>query len=166
MKKHGDSKIKSSLRFAVNVIIALFMLTAAIIVILFLFGIRAYIVRTGSMEPEIKTGSICLVDHRADLSDIKCGDIITFRVSDDTAVTHRVVRIEDGRIYTMGDANNVEDEGTVTSDNFIGKCIFDIPGLGDAVRFIRSPYGIITAAMLIILLIAADHILDNNKSEE
>ncbi|MBQ9894323.1 MAG: signal peptidase I [Eubacterium sp.] len=166
MKKHGDNTIRKALRFAVNSIIILFIAAAVVIVILLLFRVHVYIVKTGSMEPEIKTGSICFVDHKADLSDIKCGDVITFRVSEGTAVTHRVVRIQDDRLYTKGDANNVEDEDAVTSENFIGKCVFDIPGLGKIVRFIRSPYGILATLMLIILLITADHILEKDIKDE
>lgn len=163
MKKRGGSTLRKILRFAVNGVIALFAVIAAAIVLLLIFGIRAYVVRTGSMEPEIKTGSICFVDSRAEFADIKQGDIITFSVSG-TAVTHRAVRIEDGCVYTKGDANNTEDEEAVTQESFIGKCVFNIPMIGNAVRFLRSPYGIVAVVMLIILLIAGDHLLDRKET--
>lgn len=164
MKKRGGSTLRKILRFAVNGVIALFAVNAAAIVLLLIFGIRAYVVRTGSMEPEIKTGSICFVDSRAEFADIKQGDVITFSVSKGTAVTHRAVRIEDGCVYTKGDANNAEDEEAVTQESFIGKCVFNIPMIGNAVRFLRSPYGIVAVVMLIILLIAGDHLLDRKET--
>lgn len=166
MKKHGDKALGKVLRFAVNGAITLFAATAAAIAVMLICGIRLYVVRTGSMEPEIKTGSLCFVDHRAELSSIKCGDIITFSTSDGTAVTHRAVRTENGSIITKGDANNAEDENAVTSDNFIGKCIFNIPQLGKAVQFLRSPWGIAASVSMIVLLISADQLIDKKKLSE
>jgi len=110
------------------------------------------------------TGSICLVDQKAKVSDIKTGDIITFRISERTVVTHRAVRIRDGMIYTKGDANNTEDEEAVTSEELVGKCILSIKGAGKVLKALRSPLGIVSAAMLIVILIAADHILDNDDT--
>ena len=60
-----------------------------------LCGYRFFIVRSGSMTPTIKTGSVVLVSIR---KDYKVGDIITF-VGDhrDTfggTTTHRLVKIE------------------------------------------------------------------------
>ena len=124
MKKRGGSSLRKILRFAVNGVIALFAVIAAAIVLLLIFGIRAYVVRTGSMEPEIKTGSICFVDSRAEFADIKQGDVITFSVSEETAVTHRAVRIEDGCVYTKGDANNCEDPGRLQEKDIIGTVKF------------------------------------------
>lgn len=164
MNRPGANAMKKVLRLAVNGIITLFIAAAAAVVILMIAGIRAYVVKTGSMEPAIMTGSICLVDQKAKVSDIKTGDIITFRVSERTVVTHRAVRIRDGMIYTKGDANNTEDEEAVTSEELVGKCILSIKGAGKVLKALRSPFGIVSAAMLIVILIAADHILDNDDT--
>ena len=164
MNRPGANAMKKVLRLAVNSIITLFIAAAAAVVILMIAGIRAYVVKTGSMEPAIMTGSICLVDQKAKVSDIKTGDIITFRISEKTVVTHRAVRIRDGMIYTKGDANNIEDEEAVTSEELVGKCILSIKGAGKVLKALRSPFGIVSAAMLIVILIAADHILDNDDT--
>ncbi|MBQ3855957.1 MAG: signal peptidase I [Ruminococcus sp.] len=164
MNRPGANAMKKVLRLAVNSIITLFIAAAAAVVILMIAGIRAYVVKTGSMEPAIMTGSICLVDQKAKVSDIKTGDIITFRISERTVVTHRAVRIRDGMIYTKGDANNIEDEEAVTSEELVGKCILSIKGAGKVLKALRSPFGIVSAAMLIVILIAADHILDNDDT--
>jgi hypothetical protein len=46
----------------------------------------------------------------------------------------------------------------------VGKCILSIKGAGKVLKALRSPFGIVSAAMLIVMLIAADHILDNDDT--
>lgn len=48
----------------------LFVLILGLLVIQ-MFGIKPYIVMSGSMEPTIHTGSVCFVNTIADYSDIK-----------------------------------------------------------------------------------------------
>ena len=71
------------------------------------------IVKSGSMEPAIKTGALVAVRPAAGY---EAGDIITFRTSDNKKIdstTHRVVekQAEDGEIsyITKGDANKAPD---------------------------------------------------------
>ena len=166
MKMRGSKMIWHFLRFIVNGIIILAVLTALTSLILLLFGIRSYIVLTGSMEPQIPVGSICLVDQSYDFQDIKCGDIITFRTSEKMVVTHRVVSVQESSLCTKGDANNTEDEKAVTAESFIGKCILTLPGSGYVVRFVRSLHGIVIISIFIVLIILADSILDKYKPHE
>lgn len=147
----------------INGIIITSAMIAVTIVLLFICGIRAYIVSTGSMEPQIPIGSMCFINQNCDFQDIQCGDVITFRISESTVVTHRAVRIDNNAIITRGDANSAEDENAVTAENYIGKYILSIPKAGYVVRFIKSIYGIVAVSGLILMLIIADKILDYRK---
>lgn len=107
-------------------------LLSAILVVPGWFGIRAYIVRSGSMEPVLHTGALAFVDTRA--QDYECGDIITYRLSDsreeDILVTHRIIgETEDGFI-TRGDANEVQDPVAVERMQIIGRVLGQIPKAG------------------------------------
>lgn len=88
-----------------------------------LFGIHIYCVQSGSMEPVLKTGSIIFLGKS---DTIVPGDIVTFQKWD-TAVTHRVIREENGNYITKGDANIREDNGTVSKSQMKGKVI-KLPG--------------------------------------
>ena len=57
------------------------------------------------------------------MQDITTGDVITFYINEDTLVTHRVVgkESESGGFLTKGDANEVNDGGTVLYDNMLVK---------------------------------------------
>ena len=104
-------------------------------------GINPFVVLSGSMEDEIKTGSIAYVDTRVKVGDIKEGDIIAFNV-DDVQVTHRVIAInEDNTFTTKGDANSTEDLAPVKFENYKGKTIFSIPYLGKLVSKYKTKTG-------------------------
>ena len=60
----------------------------------FAAGIRMAYVKSGSMEPEIHVGSICLMDTNVRKQEIQKGDVIVFSVGKEQAlVTHRVADI-------------------------------------------------------------------------
>ena len=114
-----------------------------------LFGIVPRIVLSGSMEPEIKTGSLCFIDERAAYEEIRKGDIIAFESSLGTVVTHRVVRVTDRGLETKGDANEVSDGVTTGKDNLRGRYLFCIPCLGYCVDKLQSAGG---KALLLLVL--------------
>ena len=101
-------------------------------------------VLSGSMEPEIKTGSIIAAKPS---SEYKIGDIITFNpvAAGKTPITHRIIEItvEQGNpIYTTkGDANNAPDTRKIKNSDIIGKMVFSVPYIGFAVDFARKPLG-------------------------
>lgn len=57
--------------------------------------------------------------------------------------------------------NSKKDNTYFHEESYIGKCIFSIPKLGYIVQFLRSGYGIMGVAGLILLLIIADRTLDS-----
>jgi len=117
---------------------------------------------SGSMEPDIKMGSVVVV-KLAD--DYKIGDVITFGpVSKTKAPTsHRIydIKVVDGKpVYiTKGDANNAPDAREVFQKDIIGKVLFDVPYVGYAVDFAKKPIGF----ALIIIVPAAIIIFDEIK---
>lgn len=117
-----------------------------------LCGIRPYITMSGSMEPEIKTGSICFVNTRASFYQVEEGDVIAFQTPSGTLVTHRVIGTEEqGRILvTKGDNNDVEDGATTTVENFRGETVFSIPYLGYALAMLQKPWCKILVGSMIV----------------
>ena len=100
-------------------------------------GIKTYIVRSGSMEPEIRTGSLCFVDTKVDYSEIKEYDIIAFERGK-LLVTHRVVQVLKDGLVTKGDNNDLDDGITTTEKNYVGKSVFSIPLLGYAISWVQT----------------------------
>ncbi|MGB3072675.1 MAG: signal peptidase I [Candidatus Moraniibacteriota bacterium] len=118
--------------------------------------LKLFVVRSGSMEPTLHTGSLILV--RA-ASDYGVGDIVTVATSDKQSVTHRIVdkRVTEAglRYQTKGDANEESDPTTVTPREIVGKTYFAIPYLGYPVAYAQTKSGfiwlIVLPAVLIIL---------------
>lgn len=116
-----------------------------------LFGYQIKTVLSGSMEPDIKTGSILSIKEVDDPTDFQTGDVITFRTEEDILITHRIVEVNEagGEYITKGDANNAPDREPVTADSIIGSYTgFQIPYVGYVMNFASSNEG--TALLLVI----------------
>ncbi|WP_246516474.1 signal peptidase I SipW [Salicibibacter cibarius] len=115
------------------------------------FGYELKTVLSGSMEPEIQTGSMIAVQPTEETTQFEKGDVITFTNSDDNLVTHRVHEVEsDGQQYiTKGDNNNSTDSEPVLAENVLGEYTgLTVPFLGYAFVFATSEQG---AVLLLIL---------------
>ena len=75
-----------------------------------IFGYKILQVMSGSMSGEFETGDTILIKEIKEESDLKIGDVITYRIAKNTLVTHRIVnitKIGENLNYTLkGDANN------------------------------------------------------------
>ena len=101
------------------------------------------VVKSGSMEPAIKTGSIVAIVPE---STYKVGDVITFGADTKTQIptTHRIVNISGGPnpVYTTkGDANDAADQADTHLSDIHGRVIFTVPLLGYVLDFARRPVG-------------------------
>lgn len=123
-----------------------------------LFGYEIYAVESGSMEPDIMTGSVVYV-HEEEPSMIPEGEVIAF-LSGDTVIIHRVVENDRAAqtLKTMGDANDVEDRGVVTYSDVQGVVKYHIPLLGEIQLLLTGMVGkvvlfgfLIIAVLLLIL---------------
>lgn len=122
-----------------------------------------YIVRSNSMSPTFKTGTLLII-KRTDSGTINVDDIITFRKKNDTlSTTHRVVEIieEDNtrKFVTRGDANNVDDPIPVSENEVLGKVTVYIPLLGYVFGFIRTKQGIILVIVIPAFILMVTQII-------
>jgi len=114
------------------------------------FGYQLKTVLSGSMEPEIKTGSIIAVQSvtEEEKNSFTKGDVITFVEEDHTLITHRITEVKETKsdvLYTTkGDNNNAEDKNPVLAENVVGVYAgFTVPLAGYLIHFLQSPNGII-----------------------
>ena len=149
----------------INVLTTLIIIFGVVFIGLYLFGITPYVVLSGSMEPNIKVGSVCFINKNVKYEKIKENDIIAFKFDDGVLVTHRVVRKNEKGLITKGDANKSEDTTAVTSTNYVGKNIFSIPKAGVVVKVIQSTTGKIVFGTVIVLMIAAGLLLGEDDKK-
>ncbi len=131
---------------------------ACVIVMLFLcllFKITFLVCMSGSMEKEIKTGSVCVITERVSYEDIEVGDIVTFKLGEQN-VTHRVMEIKEDCCITKGDNNEDVDSFVLTKDNYVGKELFDIPYMGYVAKFVDDN---VTLCLTVIFVVTLAHII-------
>lgn len=113
-----------------------------------LFGIRSFVVVSGSMQPTLPVGSVIFTQKNATY---QVGDIISYLKGDET-VTHRIVsreKINNGFFYkTRGDANNTPDSESVSQRSVLGKNVFQLPLLGRFVFFLKTLPGFLLFVIL------------------
>lgn len=83
-------------------------------------------VTSGSMEPALEVGDICIVDKRADFSGLKVGEMVVFYYGNDNKACHRIVEKSGSGFITKGDANENPDVFLLTKDNYYGRVAFSI----------------------------------------
>ena len=109
-------------------------------------NIQAKVVKSGSMEPSIKTGDLVVI---APSQTYEIGDVITFGPDTATQIptTHRIVSVsgsgESQTFVTQGDANEEPDPITVNREDVSGKVVVTVPYLGYVLDFARTPLGFI-----------------------
>jgi len=119
------------------------------------FPYQALVVRSGSMSPTIRTGSIVFY-KKVNADKVKVGDIIVFDKPGQTneKVTHRVYKISNsptGRYFTTkGDANGTPDSWRVPAVGTGWVSAFHVPTIGYALAALQS-----TLARLLLLVIPA-----------
>lgn len=133
------------------------------------FGIKPFIVLTGSMEPTINTGDMAIIKI-VNPENLKVGDIIAFRNTEEDVITlHRIVQIEKEDntfcFKTKGDNNNFEDKQIVKKENLEGIYINRIKGLGKIAMFIRTPMGVICSVLFIVIIFLLWQIVKIKQTE-
>ena len=172
-KKEGKKK-KSVLRKIVDVFSTI-ILVIALLVLGFsiysrlsggnptIFGYNFYLVLTDSMTPEIKPDDL-VIAKQVDKSELKVGDDVVFVSknpdSKGVRLVHRIIKLEDGKIYTRGiklngDGSPLPDDQPVTE--VLGKVVHHSTFLGflPAV-FTRHPqiaFGILIGIMVLLVIL-------------
>ena len=132
---------------------------------MYLYGIRPYVVRSGSMSPAIPVGSVCFVNHNVHYPDVTEQEIIAFSAGE-MLVTHRAVSVTEKGIVTQGDANAVPDAVLVTEENFQGKTVYVIPKAGGLIEILQSKRGrMIGITLAIAVFLAGFWQSDTEKRE-
>lgn len=127
-------------------------------------SLKAYVILSGSMEPELKVGGLAIV---AKANNYLTNEIISFSPSGDPKdiVTHRIIvkeypeGVEKSPIFlTAGDANKNFDFKKIKQEQIIGKVIFSIPYLGYIANFFKEPYGFILFFIVPVTIIVYEEL--------
>jgi len=114
------------------------------------FGYKPLHIVSGSMETDIRTGSIIL-SKRADFSALRVGDIVSYDNGQEL-ITHRVVAVNpDGSLRAKGDANTRADETAITAENVKFVLVATMNWTAPVAAALHGPAG-----MVLILLLLAD----------
>lgn len=153
-EKSKGKLVKDIISYIVIAIVFSFMVIS-ILSNIGLFGYKFYDVLTGSMSPTINPGSLIVVKEIDD-SEIKEGDIITFKGNSTSNITtHRVVEViekdKNIKFQTKGDANDVLDSMLIDGNLLVGKVVFDIPYMGKVMSFINQ-YRVVIVILIIAYL--------------
>lgn len=129
------------------------------------FGIKTYVVISGSMEPKLKIGDI-VIAKRITPEELQVGDIISFRQGH-SIITHRISNINrtsDGIEYkTKGDNNNIKDIEIVNEKQIEGKVVEIIPVLGKISLLLQNK--IVITTIILFFYIYVIMINRNNKKK-
>lgn len=123
----------------------------AVIGLAFLLELRPVVILSGSMEPVIPTGSICLISG-ADRRGVP-GRIVAYELQDHLVV-HRISSgASDGQTFiTKGDSNDTPDPAPVAEEQIRGRAIGTIPYAGYGALFLRSRKGVLLLAVALFFL--------------
>ena len=132
-------------------LIILLMTAAALTFLAPRFGWSVDAVFSGSMEPELKVGSV-VVTRPVEPEEIRAGDIITFSSPlNERLTSHRVIAVEQGssiHFLTNGDANKDADPFVVPAQNVVGKVCLHLPYFGYVTQFVKTPFGLLLTICL------------------
>ncbi len=128
------------------------------------FGWRVDVVSSGSMEPELKAGSL-VITRPVEPQEIVVGDIIAFSPKGVTlgenGVIHRVIGIEEAsplHFKTKGDANDNPDPFMVPARNLAGRIWFKVHYAGYFIGLLRTPWGFLFGLVIPGLIIITMYI--------
>lgn len=133
------------------------------------FGIKPFMVLSGSMETEIQIGDLILT-RVVDPSTLKVDDVIAFRDGEGTVTTHRIIDIviQEGVTYfiTKGDNNNSQDKNLVEFKDVEGIYIGRIPGVGSLMKSLSEPTTILVIVVGITIVFVIGFMISYRKQQE
>lgn len=121
------------------------------------FKIGIGVVMTGSMNPTITEDDLIIVKKTDDYG---IDDIVVYQ-ADGLLIVHRIIRFEGDLIVTQGDANNGPDK-PIEVKQIKGEVIKTYDKVGNFIKILKSPTGIISILGLSVLLL----ILSYRKEKE
>lgn len=135
-------------------------------------GFSAANVLTSSMEDVYPRGSL-IITRQVDAKDLQIGDDITFMVSEDSSITHRIIGITENyqgtgerAFRTQGTKNPDPDKEMVAAANVVGKVIFHSKALGDFANFVKENWPILIFVLIVIIALISFLKWNAKKSDE
>lgn len=89
------------------------------------------------MEPTLDIGDIIIIDTK--IKEYKKGDIVTYRDTDGTFVTHRIISLRNQEMITKGDNNNTQDKPADVKQ-LVGKYVFRIKKGQKIFSSLKNPF--------------------------
>ena len=164
--------LKKICGFLSGILLVVLAVLAGLLIIPKAMGYEEMAVLTGSMEPNYPVGALIFVKEE-DPEKLKVGDVITYRLDEDTVVTHRIVEInrDEQTVTTKGDANEDKDGSPVSYSNIVGKAHFKVPFLGFIAMNIKTSKGIaaicgVLVAVILLTFIPEIFSEDDEKEEK
>ena len=157
-QQNDQPQRRSRHELALNVGAVLGLTCIVVAIASMLLGITPLVFRSGSMSPDIPTGSLAIA-HSVDAQDLKVGDVVSVYNDAGTRISHRIVGINPGvdggvSLTLKGDANRVVDPEpyNVTAADHI---IASVPLLGYVAAWLSSKTaiflgGIVAGALLML----------------
>ncbi|MDO9396698.1 MAG: signal peptidase I, partial [Herbiconiux sp.] len=119
------------------------------------FGFTFLVFRSGSMGPDIPTGSLALA-RTTDAADLRSGDVVSVLAANGERVTHRLVtstlRGDEASLVLQGDANGTPDDEIYQVTEAEVE-IASVPFAGYVVAVLLSPAGLLAAGCLSLMLL-------------
>ena len=165
MKRAGKLTVNIILGLVLCAVLFAFLIPTA-------FSGSLAIVRSSSMEPAMRAGSLAMM-LPIEAEDVKVGDIIAFEPpwDPDVIVSHRVIGVrydEQISFDTKGDATEDSAPYYVPARNVHGTVIFSIPYLGYAasyaVGYVRTWLGFVTLVCIPTAILVGSAVRDVNRS--
>ncbi len=159
--------LKKICGFLSGILLLVLAVLAGLLIIPRVLGYEEMAVLTGSMEPNYPVGSLIFVKEE-EPEDLKIGDVITYRLDEDTVVTHRIVEIDQKgqTVTTKGDANEDKDGNPVPYSSIVGKAHFQVPYLGFIAINIKTSKGITAICAVLIAIILLTFVPEIFSGEE
>jgi len=125
----------------------------------YIYDMKAYLIESSSMEPELCTGDVVIVKKINNINDIKKDDIITFKNRGEV-ITHRISSINNitGKITTKGDKNLTDDIEPINVEDIFGKKVFKISKFSIVEKIVRN-----VSFWLVIIIIVITIFLKSRK---
>lgn len=163
MLNKNQSKIPSAVKDIAIVVVGVAIVWLGL---RFAFGANNpfYVVSSGSMIPTLNINDVLVVKGGSGSFDnLKVGDIIVFNkpAGDDRVIVHRIAGIYttiqgESVIRTKGDANPGSIPGVdypIRVQDYIGKVVYVIPGVGLITKVISPPVNYIIIAVILAILL-------------
>lgn len=115
----------------------------------YIFGMKAYVIETDSMEPELKVGDVIII-KKCERQDLKVGDIITFENRGEL-ITHRITEFNPAtlRYATKGDKNSLNDIEAVKFQEIKGKMFFKLPMFWKIIQKLQNTMYIVILLVIV-----------------